>query len=144
MVLILILGILFRIIAAICNNYMDKLMIAYALLSDKDEEKLNPKWLSFNPMAKWKDGVYGVEKADNVLLLKIGVKTKWLADNCNDGWHALKSAMIVLIEASTILLAYSCATLLPPMWAYVVAFPVLGLMWNGTFNLFYKRTSIKR
>jgi hypothetical protein len=46
-----------------------------------------------------------------------------------DGWHICKSAMIVLLIAA-ILFGNGLA------WWH---FPILGTLWNVTFNLFYNR-----
>jgi len=123
-------------LAAICNAYMDKLMIQYILLPPLEQDKLNHKWFSFNPRAKWKDGKYGTERATNIILAKIGIKTKWLADNCNDGWHTLKSAMIVLLCTATILFnSYNDILSIGKL----IELTILGSIWNISFNITFKK-----
>lgn len=122
-------------LAAICNKFMDKWMVKYQLLSDKKELELNPSWFSYNPLAKWHNNKWGTKRAYNILLLKLRIKTTWLADNCNDSWHFLKSIMIVLL-CSNVVLALILGALvgLLPWYCYPLFLILFGIQWNLTFN----------
>ena len=122
-------------IAAVLNAYMDKYMIQYMLLNDIEKLKLNPNLWSFNPSAKWENGKYGTKRANNIILSKLGIKTRLLADNCNDAWHTFKSLMIVcLITAISIYISYNTTWL-----TKIVEIFILGTVWNISFNITYKR-----
>jgi len=72
-------------IAALLNAYMDRWMMKYI-----NEPQINFGWFSFDPLAKYIQRKWGNKRANNILLEKIGIKTKFLTDNCNDGWHFYK------------------------------------------------------
>lgn len=106
------------------------------LLNESQALEFNNKWWSFNPAAKWLNGGYGGIKANNVILAKIGIKTKWLSTNCNDAWHFLKSIMIVLLALAIIIplkliLIYK-----------IIGLIVLGLAWNVPFNLIFNNKKL--
>lgn len=52
-----------------------------------------------------------------------------------DSWHLFKSLMIV-IHAIALMLA---AMYYQPIYTYFEAIVLYGLVWNGTFNLFYNK-----
>lgn len=81
-------------------------------------------WFSFDPLAKWKFRKWGIEKDYNVLFSKIGIRTTFLTDNCNDAWHFFKSLMVIF-------LAIACAK----SW---LDFIIFGIAWNLFFNIVYK------
>ena len=135
----MIISILFICLASICNAFMDKWMIKYHLLSEEDEAKLNPSWWSFNPLAKYKDGIYSNGKADNFLLKKIGIKTPWLSTNCNDAWHFFKSLMIVLMCAAVV----SVTVVTSGFTTKIIELIVLGVTWNLPFNLIFNNKKLK-
>jgi len=114
-------------LAAILNAYMDRYMMKWDLLPYKDQIALNPSWFSFNPAAKWKDGKFNAIKADNLLLSKIGIHTKWLSTNCNDAWHFFKSSMVILITMSIIFYKEICP--------YGLDILLYGAIWNISFNI---------
>lgn len=116
--------ILFFILAAVCNSIMDHLMIKYLLLEDRDRNKYYG-WFTFDPLAKWKFREWGDERAYNVILLKIGIKTKLLSDNCNDAWHFFKSLMVIFLSLSAATSWYM--------------FFILGVVWIIAFNVSYKK-----
>jgi len=126
-------------LAAICNACMDIWMIRYMILNEYMENQLNPSWWSFNPSAKWQDGKYGTVRANNILLAKIGIKTKWLADNCNDAWHFFKSLMIVLLCLAIILFS-SYNNILSI--GKLIELGTLGLIWNSAFNITYNKLKL--
>jgi hypothetical protein len=128
------------IIAGILNAFMDKWMIKYQLLSEADEAKLNPSWWSYNPMAKWKDGEYGTVREENFLLKKIGIKTSWLTDNCNDAWHFFKSLMIVLLCIAIVAYTSINTTLI----SKIVELILLGAAWNLPFNLIFNNKKLNK
>lgn len=53
-----------------------------------------------------------------------------------DAWHLFKSAMIIF-QASAIITAWIETPLFNVWWFYLSFFILLGIVWNGTFNLFY-------
>lgn len=127
-------SLLLVIIAGILNAYMDKWMIKYQLLDETEEYKVNSNWWSYNPLAKWKDGKWGTEKADNIILYKLfKIKTKWLSDICNDGWHTFKSIMIVCLLSSVVLANYHNEGII----GKIIELIILGLAWNLPFNLIF-------
>lgn len=117
---------------------MDILMIRYILLSDSQKLEPNNKWWSFNPTAKWLNGEYGGTKANNILLAKIGIKTKWLSTNCNDAWHFLKSLMVVLLCTAIILFTSSNHTLV----SKTIELILLGTTWNLSFSLVFNNKKL--
>ncbi len=122
-------------IAAIIDKFMDKWMVEYQLLSEKDEYIVNPCWWSYNPLAKWKDGIWNSERAHNILLLKLGIKTTWLTDNCNDAWHFFKSILVGLIFVNVVSSVIIGAVMgIQPWWFYLVLFILLCVQWNIAFN----------
>lgn len=128
-------------IAAILNSFMDKWMQKYQLLPDKLKDQINPNWFSYNPLAKWKDGDRTQGRAFNFILLKLGIKTKWLTDNSNDGWHTFKSLMIVCLALSAIL--FNPQLLFQGYWYnYIGILLIYGIAWNLPFNIFYNKTKI--
>lgn len=52
-----------------------------------------------------------------------------------DSWHLFKSLMIVM-QAVSLMLA---AIYYKPIYTYFEAIVCYGLVWNGTFNLFYNK-----
>lgn len=124
-------------LAGVCNAFMDRLMIKFMLLpTDKQNNELNPKWFSFNPRVKWENGKYNTRKAYNYLFLKIGIKTRWLSDNCNDGWHFMKSLMVIFLCLSVVI--FSTNFILSNITSYIILFLVYGSCWILGFNLIYK------
>ena len=117
-------SLLFFAAAAMCNGLMDRMMKAYMINPEIDKG-----WWSFNPNAKWLPNKIGIERANNILLAKIGIKTIFLTDNCNDAWHSLKSTMIVLI----------CLTITTHRFSlpYGLDLVVFGIVWNMAFNVVY-------
>lgn len=102
-------------LAAILNAVMDTLTYHFSTSIFK---KLNPNF--WNPEVSWKTAKY----------LPL---TKYKLDE----WHLAKSGMIIS-------LALSLTTALIPQWFfydvwwfYLVFFLILGVVWNGLFNLFY-------
>jgi len=144
-ILIIFMFILVR-IAAIYNKKMDIYMVKYLNLNEKQEQEINPDWHSFNPRAKWLNGIYGGERADNILFLKwFGWKTKWLSDNCNDDWHFCKSKMIFLL-CSAIVIGWIVGALIgfiSPLIntiIYTTVVAALGFSWNTMFNKYKSNT----
>ena len=126
-------------IAAVLNAFMDKWRQRFVNLPKSEQAKVNKNWYSFNPLAKWKDGKWGVERADNILIYKVfKIKTKWLTDNCNDGWHAFKSMMVVCM-CTAIVLPISGATVI----GKIVILIILGIAWNVPFNLVLNNKKLK-
>ena len=135
-ILIIIIFLLVR-IASICNKLMDKWMIEYLNLPEREKQKTNPSWYSFDPTAKWDNGKYGTVRDYNKLLLKIHIKTKWAADNCNDGWHFMKFIMIFcLCSAMVIGIIIGPSIGYMPWWWYTLFVFALGFSWNSMFNTF--------
>ena len=138
--MMIVIGILLVVTAGILNAFMDLWMIKYINLHKSEQQKVNKNWFSFNPLAKWKDGKWGVEKADNILIYKLfKIKTKWLTDNCNDGWHAFKSAMIVCL-CIAIVLNIPGATII----GKIIILIMLGVAWNVPFNLIFNNKKINK
>lgn len=117
-------------LAAILNGFMDRFMMKWDLLTPIEQSKINLDWFSFSPASKWLDGKFNTIKANNVILAKLGIKTKWLSDNCNDGWHFFKSLMVILIVISII--TYH------QFFPYTIDIIIYGLIWNLLFNLTLK------
>ena len=133
-------SILLVIIAGILDAYRDKWMMTYINLPKTEQQKVNKNWFSKNPLAKWKDGKWGVERADNILIYKyFKIKTKWLTDNCNDGWHAFKSIEIVCL-LTAIVLPLPGATIIGKITILII----LGIAWNVPFNLVLNKTNKKK
>ncbi len=130
------------IVAACCNKLMDKWMVEY--MNFPYRKPASP-WASFNPRAKWENGVYDSKRAYNILFLKIGIKTRWLTDNCNDGWHFCKSMMIVclcLAMSLFMILGNLIGSYPLVLYAATISFVVMGMLWNFTFNT-YKSDTFK-
>ena len=131
------LSVLFVIVAAILNAYMDKWMQIYINLPKGEQQKVNKNWFSFNPLAKWKDGKWGVERAYNILILKyFHIRTKWLTDNSNDGWHTFKSFMILSWSFAVICFGATFEDFgTRDFWVKrIIMLIVLGIAWNVPFN----------
>ena len=110
-------------IAAILNAYMDKWMMKYI-----NCPQINFGWYSFDPLAKWHNRVWNSKRSNNILLEKLGIKTKFLTDNCNDGWHFYKSIMVCLICLAIVInIPYIC-------YFKCLLFIILGCLWNIFFN----------
>lgn len=144
MLIAIILTVLFLLvhIAAVCNKLMDKWMIEYINLPSSQQLLMNSDWKSFNPRAKWYCGDYNSGlRAYNYLFLKIGIRTRFASDNCNDGWHFCKSVMIFCL-CSAITLALILGTIVGFLPGIVYAFfvGVLGTVWNFTFNKYKPHT----
>lgn len=54
-----------------------------------------------------------------------------------DAWHLFKSSMIILLALSITFAWMYGPPLLNVWWYYVGLFILLGIVWNGVFNLFY-------
>ena len=135
----ILISILLVVIAAILDAYRDKWAQDYDNLPKSQQVKVNPNYFSKNPLAKWKDGKWGTERADNILIYKyFKIKTKWLTDNCNDGWHAFKSIEVVCL----------CTAIVLPLPATIIGkiiiLVLLGVAWNVPFNLVLNKTNKKK
>ena len=129
-------------LAAILNSFMDKWNQKYIQLPKLTQNIINPNWFSFNPLAKWMCGKRSYGRAYNILFLKLEIKTKWLTDNCNDGWHLFKSLKVILYALSAI--TFNSNILLDKhWWNYFIVISLYGLAWNLPFNLFYNYKSTK-
>lgn len=117
-------------LVAILNGFMDRFMMNWDLLPPINQNKINPNWFSFNPAAKWKDGKFNTTKANNIILAKLGIKTKLFTDNCNDGWHFFKSIIIILLA-----LAIDIKNPILPYYSDII---IYGIIWNLLFNLTLK------
>lgn len=129
-------------IAARLNATMDKYMIEYMDLSDNQKtleyyKKVTPSWWSFDWRAKYENLQFG-KRAYNKLLLKVGIKTRLLSDNCNDAWHFLKSCMIVLLIVAITLQGISLYKINLGLSKIVLLkcfeFIFYGYIWNANFN----------
>lgn len=131
------LSLIFFSIGAILCAEMDKMMVDFQNLTKALQNKVNPYWYTYNPLAKWKDGKWGTERAYNVLFLKyFNIKTTWLTDNCNDGWHFLKSCKIIAYSISVV---FSLSDLREAVtlqfWIVRIVMTILlGMFWNIAFN----------
>lgn len=112
-------------------GFMDRWMEDFQNLTDKEKTIINPNWFSFNPLAKWDRGIWGKRKADNIFFLRLGIKTAWLTDNCNDGWHFFKSIAVIS-------LAIACM-LYKQILPYGLDIIFFGLAWNVPFDLTHHR-----
>lgn len=129
-------------ITANLNGKMDKMMVDYMNLTDNqktlDYYKQNtPSWYSFDWRAKYENFNNGI-RAYNKLFLKIGKRTRWLADNCNDAWHFYKSTIIVLVILAIALQAIFCffyqIKLSNLLFLKCGEFIFYGYLWNAIFN----------
>lgn len=131
-------------IAARCNGYMDKYMIEHMNLSDHQKtleyyRLFPPSWYSFDWRAKYENLQSG-KRAYNKLLLKIGIKTRKLSDNCNDAWHTLKACMIVLLvlaiplQGIFVYLYANDISLSKLILLKAFEFLFYGYIWNANFN----------
>lgn len=96
-------------LAAICNAIGDTLCYHF---DTSIFRKLNPDF--WNPQVSW-----------NFCKIVLGYHI--------DGWHLIKSLMIILITLSVAIAIRSQTTL--PIWVIVLLY---GVVWNIIFNLFFK------
>ncbi len=113
MILLLISLLLFA-LGAFFNAVMDTLSHHFmiSIFKDKDPSFWNP-WVSGN-VQKFVPG------------------TKYRID----AWHLSKSAMIISLALSAVILIGGIGGDIQ-WWWYLLIFVLQGLVWNGTFNLFY-------
>lgn len=119
----LILVVLFWILAAICNAVSDTLDHHYYVsIFHRPENINNARWTNF----------FNPEKSSISAYILPFTKYKL------DAWHLSKSLMIIFFVCSLL-----CAIKVPNIpilntgWFLLIMFIGLGLLWNGTFNLFY-------
>lgn len=112
------LSLLFFLLAAACNACMDKLSFHF---HKSVFNKLNPNF--WDPSVSWK-------------YAKFVPFTKYKID----AWHLFKSAMIVFICIS-IMIAFKGGVYVDNSFVYnkIVLFLTMGLLWNGSFNLFFNK-----
>jgi len=129
-------------IAANLNAKMDRMMINYMDLSDNQKtleyyKLFPPGWYSFDWRAKYENLQSG-KRAYNVLLLKIGIKTRRLSDNCNDAWHFYKSVMINLFVLCMFFQGFITffynGTITQLIILKSIEFCIFGSVWNVFFN----------
>lgn len=117
-------SLIFWMLAAICNAVMDTLEHHFST-SIFNHRKLKDKF--WNPfISSW--------CAPYIRFTKYKL----------DAWHLFKSSMIVF-QALSITFAWMYG---PPLlniwWYYIGFFIMLGITWNGTFNIFYNHILIKK
>ena len=128
--LFIFLSLLFWVIAAFLNAVMDTLVHHY-WHSIFNSRKLDDKF--WNPAISWQTTPYLPY-------------TKYKAD----AWHIAKSLMIISQALSCCFIFIVGVYILPetPAWLLsidsVIIMIVLGLLWNGVFNLFYNKILIKK
>lgn len=112
------LSLLFFLLAAACNACMDKLSFHF---HKSVFNKLNPNF--WDPSVSWK-------------YAKFVPFTKYKID----AWHLFKSSMIVFICIS-IMIAFKGGVYVDNSFVYnkIVLFLTMGLLWNGSFNLFFNK-----
>ena len=125
------------ILAANCNAIMDTLTHHYAT---SIFTKYNPK--IWNPKISWKNKYKEGKKAlGPAFFLSTGLLVAF-----TDAWHFFKSATIILLAVSLVMLPYSIhITVFDRQWLNTLTeFIVLGVIWNKSFNLLYNKILIKK
>jgi hypothetical protein len=121
--------VLFWILAAICDAISDTLSHHYyTSIFYRPNNINNTKWTHFfNP------------QASNISPTIIPF-TKYKLD----AWHLSKSLMIVFFVCSSTFAWMSGPPLLNIWWYYLGFFILLGIIWNGIFNIFYNHLLLKK
>ena len=112
------------------ESIRDKWMVTFMNLPIRRQQTKQMTWKSFDPLAKYSNG-YNSPRANNVIFEKIGFKTKFLTDACNDGWHFYKFLVVLFMGFSSIFLSL---TDIYWFWKILSIIPI-GIMWNIGFNL---------
>lgn len=129
-------------IAANLNAKMDRMMINYMDLSDNQKtlehyKLFHPGWHSFDWRAKYENYQSGT-RAYNKVLLKIGIQTRWLTDNCNDAWHFYKSLIICLLVLCMcfqgFITFFYTGAITQLIILKSIEFCIFGHVWNVCFN----------
>jgi hypothetical protein len=118
----------FWVLAAICNACMDTLAHHYyTSIFYKPSNINNAKWISFfNPD-----------------ISSISAYTLPYTKYKVDAWHLFKSSMIIFLALSITFAWMSGPPLLNIWWYYLGFFILLGIIWNGIFNIFYNHLLLK-
>ena len=147
-----ILSLLFLSLASICNSIMDKTTHHFHQSIFNDNTKQNKWKIWWNPGQSWKlkyvDGV--VENGTvkwNILGFKFDKPVQ-----ISDGWHLMKTLMIIFLCTSITLMTLSPVLELglpsKTFWGYLYNFTthliIMGFVWNKTFSLFYDKILVKK
>ncbi len=110
------------VLAAICNACMDTLVHHWdSSVFYKPNCIENNRWNSF----------FNPEKSSVSAYILPFTKYKV------DAWHLLKSLMIILLVGAIVISLASEPPIFNVWWFYLGLFIWFGILWNGTFNIFY-------
>jgi len=145
----MILVIIFFLLAAMCNAVMDTTNHHYHKSIFNNKKLDNWFWngeISWRNKYNNRNPYYGFKKLFNFETSHLKFKPLiWLVRKLNninypvqftDAFHFFKSLMIIFLCLSA-----SCNF---KGWYFIIVFCVNGLLWNGTFNIFYNHILIKK
>jgi len=120
-------------IAAISNAIMDNIEHHWFDSIFNDTKKHDPQF--WNPSMSWRNKYIDGDYFKDHKKFKIWRWEFNTFDFASDAWHLFKSLMIVM-QAVALMLS---AMYYQPIYTYLEAIVIYGLVWNGTFNLFYNK-----
>ena len=118
--------VLFIMVSAICNAIMDTCKDHYSV---SIFTKLNPQF--WNTEISWRN------KYNKFLVSQGRNKAPTFL---TDSWHLFKSTMIVSLAFALMF----ASMYYKPFYTYFESILTFGIVWNGTFNLFYNKLLIKK
>ncbi len=131
---------IFIILAAICNAIMDKITHHWDdSIFDKPNGEIT-KWdMWWNPQYSWinkyqdRDSKKPIRKILGVFDVPF-----------TDAWHTFKTLMICFLMLAIVTSWVSEPPFLNTWWFYLSFYMFLGILWNGTFNIYYNHLLIKK